>query len=193
MMQDKVILTDCDGVILDWEYHFNQWMLKRNYIVHDEAAYDIGKRFNIPPNLKKLYVRAFNESAWVGKMSPLRDAVKYVKKLHEEHGYVFHAITSLSDDIYAQELRTQNLKNLFGETAFEKFVYCDTGADKDDVLAPYEGSGCYWVEDKPENANLGVSLGLKSILVAHAHNADYQRYGVERVQNWKEIYSIITD
>ena len=30
---DKVILTDVDGVLLDWEYAFTQWMEKHNYEV----------------------------------------------------------------------------------------------------------------------------------------------------------------
>ena len=26
MIKDKIILTDCDGVCLDWEYGFHTWM-----------------------------------------------------------------------------------------------------------------------------------------------------------------------
>ena len=27
-IKDKVILTDCDGVLLDWEFHFYRWLEK---------------------------------------------------------------------------------------------------------------------------------------------------------------------
>jgi hypothetical protein len=74
---------------------------------------------------------------------------------------------------------------------FEKYVYLDTGADKDEALAEYKGTGCYWVEDKMENADVGAELGLESILVAHVHNKDYTG-SATRVQNWKEIYDIVT-
>ena len=43
-----------------------------------------------------------------------------------------------------------------------KNVLClDTGADKDEALAPYFNSGAFWIEDKTENAELGAELGLQ--------------------------------
>ena len=69
-------------------------------------------------------------------------------------------------------------------------MYLDCGADKDEALAKYEGSGCYWLEDKPENALAGQKVGLNSLLMAHGHNVNNENAFV-RVQNWKEIYEII--
>jgi hypothetical protein len=133
----------------------------------------------------------FNESAWIRKLPPLRDAIKYVKKLHEDHGYVFRVISSLSNDYYAQHLRTKNLIEMFGPSVFESFVYLDTGADKDEALEQYRDSGCFWIEDKPENAILGQKLGLKSILVAHDFNNVKEAQWLPRVATWKEIHEII--
>ena len=113
----------------------------------------------------------------------------YVRKLHEEYGYVFHMITSLSLDEHAQRLRRMNTEKLFGETAFSGYTFLDTGADKDDALEMYRDSGCWWVEDKPQNALLGQSIGLESILVDHPFNQDCT--GVRRAKNWKEIYETI--
>ena len=190
-VKNKTILTDCDGVLLDWEYAFDAWMYRHGYKVVQEGCYQMDIKYGLERKECKRLIRMFNESAWVRKMPPLRDAIKYVKKLHQEHGYVFHAITSLSNDQYAQHLRTKNLRELFGDSVFETYVYLDTGADKDEALAPYEGTGCVWVEDKPENADLGVSLGLETFLVAHDHNSDYEG-GATRVKDWKEIYGMIT-
>jgi len=139
--------------------------------------------------MKKL-IRFFNESAAIGFVPPHKDAMKYVRKLHEEKGYVFHMITSLSHNRYAQELRTNNIKKLFGETTFERFVYLDTGADKDDILAEYEGSGLLFVEDKQENAWVGAELGLNSILMEHEHNKN-ESDNFLIVKNWKEIYEML--
>jgi 5'(3')-deoxyribonucleotidase len=194
-IKEKTILVDCDGVLLDWEYAFHAWMTRHGYKVVEgfENEYKVNERYGIERAEGKRLTRMFNESAWIRKLPPLRDAIKYVKKLHEEHGFVFHAITSLSDDPYSQHLRTKNLIELFGPTVFERYVYLDTGADKDLALAEYCDTDCYWVEDKPENANVGIMNGLDSILVNHHHNKNEMLYeGVTRVNDWKEIYDLIT-
>lgn len=189
MREDKVILIDCDGVVLDWVYSFQNWMRRHHYEVVDKDTYAIHKMYGLPKMEAKRLVRMFNESAWVRKIPPLRDAVKYVRKLHEEHGYVFHAITSLSNDTYAQHLRTKNLIELFGPTTIERYVYLDTGADKDEALAEYKNTNCYWIEDKPENALVGKMLGLNPYIMAHEFNKTETE--IPRVQNWKELYEII--
>lgn len=190
MVNDKVILVDCDGVILDWMYAFKQWMNRHGYEIVEKDVYDINVMYGIDRKQSKMLVRMFNESATIRRLPPLRDAIKYIRKLHEEHGYVFHAITSLSNDEYAQHLRTKNLIELFGATAFERYTYLDTGADKDEALAVYKDSGCYWIEDKPENALVGKKLGLNAYLMGWEYNVDVKE--VPRVQNWKEIYEIVT-
>jgi hypothetical protein len=191
---DKVILVDVDGVLLDWEYAFTMWMEKHGYEAQAgaENEYDMTLRYGLSKQDKDRIVRMFNESAWIRKLPPLRDAIKYVRKLHEDHGYVFRVISSLSNDYYAQHLRTKNLIEMFGPSVFESFTYLDTGADKDAALAPYTGSACWWIEDKPENADLGDKLGLESLLMSHHHNENVVVNPlVTRVKNWKEIYEII--
>jgi beta-phosphoglucomutase-like phosphatase (HAD superfamily) len=187
-MRDKVILVDCDGVLLDWGYAFQQWMKRHGYIMKNPDVYDVGFMYGLERNEKRRLCRMFNESATIRKVPPLRDSIKYVKKLHEEHGYIFHAITSLSNDEYAQHLRTKNLQELFGPTVFEKYVYLDTGADKDEVLEAYRGTGCVWVEDKPENATAGAKVGLESLVMEHGYNKDCD---FPLMRNWKDIYEYI--
>ena len=189
-MKDKLILVDCDGVLLDWEYAFDNWMARHGYTIVSDGFYKMDVKYGLEKKEANRLIRMFNESAWIRKLPPLRDAIKYVKMLHQEHGYIFHAITSLSNDDYAQHLRTKNLIEMFGPTVFERYVYLDTGADKDDALLPYKDSGCYWVEDKPENAEVGLDLGLESILMKHDHNKDYTGSAIQ-VANWKSIYEII--
>jgi FMN phosphatase YigB (HAD superfamily) len=190
-MKDKLILVDCDGVLFDWEYAFDQWMKRHGYTIVSHGNYLMDVKYGLEKAEAKRLIRMFNESAWIRKLPPLRDAIHYVKKLHVEHGYIFHAITSLSDDVYSQHLRTKNLIEMFGPSVFEKYVYLDTGADKDEVLEEYRGTGCYWVEDKPENVDTGINMGLEGILMRHPHNSTYVGMA-HRVTNWKEIYNIVT-
>ena len=193
----KIILTDADGVLLNWEYAFTCWMEQQGYQEQPGAnfQYDIAKRFNIESNNKghKL-VRQFNESAAIGFLPPLRDAQHYVKLLHEKYNIDFLAITSLSLDPYAKELRVRNLRKLFG-TAFVDVVCLDTGADKDEVLTEYAAlyPGATWIEDKPENAFAGYTVGLNTILVEHGHNmTDPLNAHYYVAKNWEDIAAKVT-
>lgn len=192
-MKNKIILTDADGVLLDWEYSFDVWMRQHgfNRVEGGALKYDIGKRYGIDRDQGRKLIKIFNESAFMGFLPALRDSMYYVKRLHEEHGYIFHCITSLTRDENACELRRMNLRKLFGETAFEKFVFLDTGADKDEALEPYRGSGLWWIEDKIVNCEVGLNLGLRPLLVEHGHNMEYDNKSIPRVKNWKEIYERI--
>lgn len=191
-MNEKVILTDVDGVLFDWGYAFDAWMRRHGFTIDGELNnYDMAVRYGMAKTETKRFIRMFNESAWMRKLPPFRDAIKYVKKLHSDHGYVFHAITSQSDDQYAQHLRIKNLREMFGDTVFEKYVILDCGADKTEALREYEGTGCYWVEDKVENADEGLDFGLDSILMTHPHNMNYSG-SARQVSSWKEIYNIVT-
>lgn len=192
---NKIILVDADGVLLNWEYAFCCWMEQHGYeqIANGNWEYDIAKRFNITKEEAKGKVKIFNESAAIGFLPALRDAMFYVKRLHEEHGYEFHCITSLSLDPSAYKLRKMNLEKLFGPTAFTRLVCLDTGAHKDEALAQYKDTGFYWVEDKMENAIAGLHAGLKPILMEHGFNMnDEIPEGMYKALNWKDIYEHIT-
>jgi hypothetical protein len=191
---DRLILTDCDGVCLDWEWAFNVWMQEHGFeeVSGSKLSYDMSIRYNISREQVRKLIKVFNESAAIGFLPAQRDAMYYIKRLHEEHGFRFHAITSLSLDPNAQKLREMNIHKLFGPTAFERIVCLDTGANKDDALQEYEGSGCWWIEDKTENAEAGYRAGLKPLLVEHGHNMHYCHPDITLVKNWREIYGIVT-
>lgn len=189
-MSEKLILTDVDGVLLDWEVAFHDWMESKGFVKNDIITYDMHIVYGQKKEHIKALVREFNTSAWMCCLQPLRDAVEGVAALVEK-GYRFGAITSLSLDPYAAKLREENLRNVFGDV-FD-FVQClDTGADKDEALAPWKDSGLFWLEDKPENAALGAELGLQSIIIKHHHNSDFEHEGVKSVDNWAQIVEIIS-
>ena len=150
------------------------------------------ERYGIPKEQVRKLIRLFNESAAIGFLPALRDAMYYVKRLHEEHGFRFHCITSLSTDPNAVKLREQNLSKLFGKTAFERVVCLPTGADKNEALEEYRDTGCYWIEDKPVNAEAGHAVGLRSLVIEHGHNMHYYHEHITLVKNWRDVYEIVT-
>jgi len=187
---NKTILVDVDGVLTNWEYAFELWMKEQGYdqVENGNMLYHIPVRFDITKERGIELIKFFNESAMIGFLPPLRDAIEYVTKLADE-GWKFICITSLSTNPYAQKLRERNLKKLFGEKTFLEINCIETGADKDEALLKYKDSGMWWIEDKPDNALVGSKLGLKSLVMEHGYNMNDER--VRLVKNWKEIYQII--
>ena len=41
---NRIILTDVDGVLLEWEHHFTEWMLQRSYFTDEVGEGYIGKK-----------------------------------------------------------------------------------------------------------------------------------------------------
>ena len=99
-MKESVILVDADGVLLNWEYAFEIWMSQHGFdlIPGGELNYDMSVRYGISRLQIVKLIKMFNESAAIGFLPPLRDAMYYIEKLHKEHGYTFHCITSVSLD-----------------------------------------------------------------------------------------------
>jgi hypothetical protein len=188
----RIILTDVDGVLLEWENHFAGWMINKGYQQKSgkEKVYSMGKRYGLTKKKKEDLIKEFNNSAWMGTQEPMPESQTWVKLLHAE-GWTFIPITSQTTDIPAQELRKRRLKDLFGGTVFENFFILDTGADKDSALAEFHGTSLWWVEDKPENALLGLEYGLRPLLVNHTYNQKFKHQNITRVKHWKHIYKVI--
>lgn len=187
----KTMLVDADGVLFNWEYAFGLWMEEHGFkeVEGGKLLYDIGARYSIDKDQSKKLIKMFNESAAIGFLPPLRDAVEYVTRLADE-GWTFICITSLSTNKYAQKLRVRNLEKLFGKGVFTEVTCLATGADKDRALEKYSGSGLWWVEDKVENAHAGDRVGLRPLVMEHGFNMNNDT--VRRVKNWREIYEIVT-
>ena len=173
MASKKIIVTDVDGVLLNWEDAFQIWMEHQGFkrTKGHQFIYNAAEQFDLKKGEGKKWVRLFNESAAIGFLPPLRDAQEIVRLLHNNYGYRFVVCTSLSKDKNAQTLRTKNLTKLFGDV-FEEIVYLDTGADKDDALYKLAKKyrGCLWVEDKVENAHAGDAVEFESVVMEHGYN-----------------------
>lgn len=186
----KTMLVDADGVLLNWGYAFDLYMAERGYLKGEGAqlVYNVAVQYDLPREEVEHLIQNFNESAMIGFLPPLRDAIEYITKLADE-GWQFICITSVSKDPYAIKLRTMNLNKLFGPGVFADIICLDTGADKTKELEKFKDSGYFWVEDKVENALIGKSLGMKPLVMEHGFNMNDDR--CPRVKNWKEIYEIV--
>lgn len=191
MLNTKLILTDVDGVLLHWEWMFDIWMSKHGYYKVNDNAYNTSQAYGITPEEGDRLCTMFNETVYIRNLPPYRDAIRYTRKLHEEHGYVFHAITSISNDPLVVESRVENLYRVFGRSMFFDITCLDPTISKLTVLNQYAGTGCWWIEDHPVNYQIGVNAGLKSLLINQTYN-QLVSAGDNRVNNWYEIYERIT-
>lgn len=186
----KLILTDCDGVLLDWVTDFECYLDELGYVKKTEThVYHFHAEYGMTKAEMKELIRSFNESIFMRYLCPIKDALWYVPKLAEQ-GYKFHVITSQTDNNEAKALRIANLREVFGDV-FAGFSIIGTGDDKDEVLKQFIGKAEYWIEDKEENVDVGVELGFKGILISHDYNESYTGKA-QVVQTWKEIYEIVT-
>jgi len=200
---NRIILTDVDGVLLEWEHHFTKWMLQRTLfdekgaryhpyrlLPDKENTYEMAERFGITKDQVRKEIREFNRSAWMATQRPMYNSQTWVKLLAAE-GWTFIPITSQTSDKPAQELRKRRLGELFGEHIFTNYHILGTGADKHSALAEFHGTGLYWVEDKPANALAGLNYGLKPILIDHQYNRDFEHPDITRVNNWQDIHQLV--
>jgi len=193
---DKIIVTDFDGCCGNWEYAFCVWMEQNGFtqVPNGNNVYSMAERFLISSELAIEKIKEFNKSAAIGFLPAFRDSVHYIKRLHEEHGYVFHCITSLGKDPSASKLRKMNVEKLFGTSAFTYVECLEYHLPKDAALSKYQDTGFFWIEDLLKNAIAGQKLGMRPILFEHGYNThEVIPDGMIKVTSWKEIYEHIID
>ena len=204
MISKSVILTDVDGVLLNYTAGFLRWATQ---IRHEKIKFRLNgenktNRFcevlDINEDQESELVREFNFSADCGNLGPWKDSVKYVRKLHEEHGYMFHAITCLGSSKKAQDARIENLKRLYGNV-FLAVDFCEIGEAKDKHLSKYEGSGCWYLDDFHKHINTANKYGLECIWVPESEGSKppttacriVGHLSKDRSDPWRKIYEII--
>lgn len=186
------ILTDIDGVCVYWEEHFHNWMRYRGHEQKHHGLYNINSMYSVSEEEGERLSRQFSNSSWIAFCPPFRDARSGIAAL-VERGYSFIGVTSISADPYTHELRWKNLIDCFGTNAFADLYCLDPNISKKHTLEQWQDSGMWWIEDLPANAQLGVDLGLKTLLVDHSYNQHYANPAVTRVHNWKDIVKHITE
>ena len=45
--KNKIILTDCDGVCLDWEFAFHTWMETNGHVAVNKGVYSVCNQYDI--------------------------------------------------------------------------------------------------------------------------------------------------
>lgn len=190
---DKILLTDCDGVLLDWETKFRAFTKRLGYQLNEHASnvYNTSAQYGISQEEGSALIAKFNASSDFESLPPFKDSVKYIAKLKSD-GWKIVIITTAGTHPWTYGLRKSNLDRVFGAGAIDELHILELHGDKGTVLVNYKDSGLYWIEDKPSNAELGFKYGLHPLLMTNGHNKSYDGT-VPRVNSWQEIYKILND
>ena len=64
----KKIVTDCDGVLLDWAFAFDVWMREQGYfrLPNTDHHFSQAKRYGIPEDEALSLVHDFNQTGALG-------------------------------------------------------------------------------------------------------------------------------
>lgn len=188
-MKQKLILIDVDGVTLQYNEPFQQFMNEKGYQASSLNDYDYCKIYNKPFDEILKLCEQFTHGR--SDLKPITGATYYINKLHKDYGYKFHFITSISNHPETVKARICNLKTYIQDSAIYDVTCLGTFECKYDYLKEhYVNSGLWWIEDSVTNYKDGIRLGLRSLLLDQPYNRDYNT--PNRVQSWDEIYERIT-
>ena len=191
MEKSKIILSDCDGCLLNWNKGFEEFALSKGYpkVPDTDDDYRMYVRHNISADQAHNLIKEFNEGPSVEHLEPFADSVEYVEKL-AKLGFRFTVVTSISSHPNSKIYRTRNLNKHFGNV-FDEVLCLPMGENKADALTRWADTKYFWIEDHMRQAEAGYEAGLSPILINHPYNKHYHTdlFPKVSVENpWKEIY-----
>jgi FMN phosphatase YigB (HAD superfamily) len=186
--KDKIILTDCDNVLLDWLQGFNNFMNDMGYQNASPSSYTMHEHFGVTEQELQDYIKAFNEGhEHFGSLPPCEGSLEAIETLSNS-GYRFVVISSCSNEENVVNLRIKNLIETFGDVFVD--VHCIGLRDcKKQHLSQYDST--FWIEDHIGNAIKGLELGHDSILIGRTWNTDIKNNDVKRFDKWSDIVEYI--
>ena len=85
-MRDKIVLLDCDNVLLDWNFEFHKWLIQSGHttkpLIPTWAVehYNSGIYYDKKDVIVDL-VKTFNMSAHIGRLGPMPGAVPAIGQM----------------------------------------------------------------------------------------------------------------
>lgn len=180
----RLLLVDFDGVMVNFNPTYDMFMYERGYHIINPKGYDVGFRYNAPREVIYEEMHNFAASELFHTMPSMPYARSAISQLQDK-GWVFHCITAAPKECYAE--RMLHAEMLYGKGVFQRLYCIGLNNCKREYLAKYKDTNCFWIEDRPENALLGLEYGLRPILLHHEYNDDFDHPDVYRAKDWYDI------
>ena len=204
----RIIILDCDGVLLNWRDTYVDWLKKFEMIAdEDSRSYSFKDFIRIPGDadykakntkLADALSEIFNQTYLLSKLPPERGAVEAVRKFSEA-GYVLKVVSAYTTQYEAMKSREYNLKSVFGNV-FQEITSLPLHSPKAEYLSKQD-KDAYFIEDSLGHLEDAHAVGFDPsnlYLIPSDWNAEgYKKYLADRkainpdgyIQklNWKQI------
>lgn len=182
-----VLLTDVDGVILDWVKTFGEFAVSKGFTLRMESplTWEMSEWFGATSEQIKSMITEMNSSEIFARIPAFPDAQNVLPQLAEKYDLV--AITSCSNDPLTIQRRVKNLQLV--DVRFKEVHCLNFNETKKTLLSAYPTT--IWVEDRFEGAESGVETGHKSVLINRSYNLNQYHQKIIKVDSWHQIQNLL--
>lgn len=185
----ETILTDVDGVLLDWTGAFEKWISHKNLRTYGNLHNtSLETWLDISEDDACDLVHSFNNTEEFGMLPAFSDAMATLPLLAKKHQVI--AITACDQSPESVERRTRNLEDYF-PGVFSKVIH--TGIRPSEGKRPYlnQYDDSYWVEDTLKHAIDGHHIGHETFLIDR-YGRHKKQDGIKLVESWFQIHDLIS-
>lgn len=189
------IITDIDGVLLDWNNGFDVWLKNVKHIKgkHDCAptTYGMQDKYNLTDKQILTLINEFNSTEDFGHLQGIRDAVDVVPNIISDEQFDWFWISCfLPVNGSNQLVRERRNRNIY--TSFNRYIpgIClELRESKINSLMTFDANNSIFVEDSLHHAQDSAECGFKTFLIDYPYNQSEKPLSskIIRVKTWAEI------
>lgn len=178
----KLLLSDLDGVYVDWARGFVNYMASIGY----EAPHSNPTVFtmtDIFPMLEKpwLHIKDFQQTSFYDEVKPYAGAQEAYQDMVDA-GVRIIAVSSCGLEQETVRMRTEFIES---QGVFSDMVLLELGASKQEVLETFENAA--FIDDQPHVAFEGAEAGHIALLKSMPYNLSTDVQGIMRIGEFDEI------
>lgn len=196
----KTLLTDCDGVLLNWLSGIPQFLASQGLdSSHVQKRLD-GNQFvpitelfmtdNEDEALEQMH--AYQRSD-VLKALPVMEpgSEEFVKRLSDDYEII--VVTSFSEDKQAHRNRADNLELRYG-SAISDLICLAPFANKTDALKDLAKSrdARIWLDDQVKHVYHGINAGIESYQFSFGMECGRNTGEVPEIESWREVEKLLS-
>lgn len=192
-----LILTDIDGVVLQWVSRLPEFLASKGYDTTEaQAVYDEDRWTTMEELMGDVDTETatalFNEycsSDYLKNLDAYKDSVAIINEMKQHFDFV--AITAIGLKPINKTNRVANLEALF-PGAFSEVHCVDFGASKEKVLARYAGKNpLFYIDDGNKHVREAMNVGINGIQFGDLNRGkdEEMKYDI-KVNTWAQIREV---